>query len=148
MRTAAYLLGGLVLGACRESETDVTSPNSVLVAANVAKDRAMIAGDAAALDRFYTADYQVIDAYGKVHDKRNQVEFITKAIDVLEAESVDVRVNMLAKNAAMITGRMRGRYRQSGKEKPFDERYTSIWINEDSHWRVRHEHSSRIDASN
>lgn len=104
----------------------------------------MVAGDAAALENFYTADYQVIDDDGGAHDKRNQVEFMTRDVDLLSAASSDVQVRMLGKNAALVTGRLQGKYRQGGKVSPFDERFTSIWVTEDSQWRVRHEHSSKV----
>jgi ketosteroid isomerase-like protein len=70
---------------------------------------------------------------------------VTRSIDLLDAESADVEVEMLSKNAALITGRMSGRYRSGGTEKTFTQRYTSIWVTEDSNWRVRHEHSSTIN---
>ena len=147
MRAAGPFLGLLMLAGCGESHGDSGSADNVLIAANAAKDRAMVAGDAAALDNFYTADYRVIDDQGKVHDKRNQVEFMTRTIDLIEAQSTDVKVSMLGKNAALVTGRMRGRYRESGREKAFEERYTSIWVTEDSQWRVRHEHSSMMQGA-
>jgi hypothetical protein len=70
---------------------------------------------------------------------------MTKEIDLLSAESADVRAILLAKNAAVITGVVKGRYRQKRREHAFAERYTSIWVTEDSQWRVRHEHSSTIE---
>jgi len=141
------LLALLVLSACEASKDDAAAPVKMLVAANAAKDQAMVTGDRSALENFYAAGYEVIDDDGNVHDKRAQVEFITKSIDLLDARSDDVRVSMLGKNVALVTGRMNGRYRQSGNEKSFAERYTSIWVNEDSQWRVRHEHSSTIETT-
>ena len=145
MRTAMLLLGAAALVGCGEDERTAASTENALIAANAAKDRAMVAGDASALENFYTADYQVIDDDGKVHDKRNQVEFMTRSIDLLEASSADVNVSMLGKNAALVTGRMSGRYRDRQGEKAFTEQYTSVWVTEDSQWRVRHEHSSTVE---
>lgn len=142
MRTALLLLGVSVLTACEEPEAGTHSTAQVLEAANAAKDRAMVAGDRPALENFYTPDYQIIDDDGAVHDRRNQVEYMTREVDLLSAASSDVTVRMLSKNAALVTGRVRGKYRKDGKEMPFDERFTSIWVSEDSQWRVRHEHSS------
>lgn len=147
MRAAVLLLGIAILAACGESGSGTHSTVQVLEAANAAKDRAMVAGDSPALENFYTADYQIIDPDGDVHDRGNQVEYMTREVDLVSAVSSDVEVRMLSKNAALVTGRMRGKYRRDGKLSPFDERFTSIWVSEDSQWRVRHEHSSDISAS-
>lgn len=114
------------------------------MAANIAKEKAMVSGDAAALERFYTADYHVIDDDGNVHDKRNQVEFTTSSVDLLAAVSDDVKVHTPGENAALLTGRLSGRYRMDGNEAAFVQRYTSIWVREAKDWRVKHEHASTV----
>ena len=144
---AAVLFGILILAACDEPGGEIHSTVQVLEAANAAKDRAMVAGDPPALENFYTPDYQIIDGDGAVHDRRNQIEFMTRQVDLVSATSSEVQVRMLSKNAALVTGRVRGKYRRDGKESPFDERFTSIWVSEDSQWRVRHEHSSDLKPS-
>ena len=145
MRRAAFVLAVWFLAGCSEPDAQTHSPVRVIEAANAAKDRAMVAGDPAFLENFYTADYRLIDESGEVHDRRKQVEFMTKSVDLLSATSEDVQVRMLGKNAALVTGRVRGTYRRDGKERPFDDRFTSIWVSsEDSQWRVRHEHSSEM----
>ena len=144
MRAAALLLCVLLLAGCGKPDAGTDSAVRVLEAANAAKDRAMVAGDAAALENFYTADYRVIDDEGLVHDRRGQVEFMSRAVDLLSATSADVEVRLLGKNAAFVTGRVHGTYRQDGKDLPFNQRFTSIWVTEDSQWRVRHEHSSAL----
>lgn len=144
MRGIVPTLALVALIACSKSQPDMASVERMLVAANEAKDRAMVAGDAADLERFYTADYRVIDDDGIVHDKRNQLQFMTREIDLLDAVSDEIEVRMLGQNAALLTGRMTGRYRTKGKEISFAERYTSVWVTEDNRWRVRHEHSSMM----
>jgi len=147
MRAAAVLLlGASILAACDEPESETHSTVQVVEAANAARDRAMLAGDGPALENFYTADYQIVDDGGNVRDRRNQVEFLTRRVDLVSAASSDVQIRMLSKNAALMTGRARGTYRQGGKERPFDERFSSIWVSEDSRWRLRHEHRSEVKA--
>ena len=124
MRAAASLLCVALLAGCAERDSGTHTAVQVLEAANAAKDKAMVAGDAAALENFYTADYQGIDDDGTIHDKRGQVEFMTGAVDLLSATSADVEVRMLSKNVALVTGRVHGTYRQDGKHLPFNERLT------------------------
>lgn len=145
MRATVLMLALVAHSGCSKSQPDMTAAMRTLIAANEAKDHAMVVGDAADLERFYTADYRVIDDDGNVHDKRNQLQFMTEKVDLLDAVSDDVQVRMLAQNAALLTGRMTGRYRTEGREISFAERYTSVWVTEDNQWRVRHEHSSTME---
>ena len=123
------------------------SPKDVL-AANAAKDEAMIARDPERLARFYTNDYLLIDDDAALHDKPDQVQFMTQNVELLKARSDDVKVTMLAPGAALVTGRLTGRYRMDGKESDFTERYTGVWLREDGRWRVKHEHGSLVPVSN
>ena len=148
MRVATVLMGSLLLAACGSAVADKpenrTGAIEAVTAANAAKDRAMIARDADALAGFYTDDYQVIDARAGIHDKKNQVDFMTNSVELLEARSDQVKVEMLAPDAALVTGRLTGRYRMDGKESDFVERYTGVWVKQGQGWRVKHEHGSML----
>ena len=138
MRLATAIMGALLLTACEKAGQDEQEDQRVAIeavtAANAAKDRAMIARNADALASFYTQDYQVIDSRAETHDKKNQVDFMTRSVELLRADSDQVKVEMLAPDAALVTGRLTGRYRMDGKESDFVERYTGVW--------VKHEHGS------
>lgn len=142
MRYSVCLLAALLLS-CREvPQPTAVETESALRAANAAYDKALIDGDADALSRFYTDDFQIIDARAEVHGKADQIQFMTEEVDLLLAKTDDVRIAMLAPDVALLTGRFVGRYRLDGKENDFIERYTSIWVRDDDQWRVKHEHSS------
>lgn len=146
MRIAAAIMGSLLLTACAEAVADKPQDRKgaieAVTAANAAKDRAMIARDPAALASFYTEDYQVIDSRAEIHGKTNQVDFMTKSVELLSADSDQVKVEILAPDAALVTGRMTGRYRMDGKVSGFVERYTGLWVKQGEAWRVKHEHGS------
>ena len=144
MRVATVLLACAALSACDLRSGDPATAERELRAANAEYDAALIDGDAKALDRFYTADYSIIDDDADVHGKADQIAFMTKNVDLLQARSDDLRIKMLGPNAAMLTGRLTGRYRMDGKEDHFVERYTSIWVREEGAWRVQHEHASIV----
>ena len=63
----------------------------------------MVDGHAAALENFYTADYQMIDRDGQIHNKRKQVELMTKSIDLVNVKSEDVHAGLPSKNVRLIT---------------------------------------------
>ncbi|MBA3527462.1 MAG: nuclear transport factor 2 family protein [Pseudomonadota bacterium] len=115
-----------------------------LEAANAAYDRALVAGDAAALAKVYTDDFQIIDDDAAIHGKQQQIEFMTTKVDLLDAKADDVRVTMLGPDSALLTGRFTGRYRMDGKENDFTERYTSVWVRKHGEWKVKHEHASLL----
>jgi ketosteroid isomerase-like protein len=146
MRATTVMMGALLLSACGAATADRAQDEKAAIAAvtaaNAAKDQAMIARDPAALARFYTEDYQVIDARAEVHGKKNQVDFMTRSVELIAAQSDEVKVDMLAADAALVTGRMTGRYRMDGKESSFVERYTGLWVKQGRDWRVKHEHGS------
>lgn len=140
--TLLIIVAAATAGCMRDPSPD--SPDSGLWAANAAYDRALIAGDAAALANVYTGDFTIIDDDGNVHGKQDQIRTMTQVIDLVEARSDDVKVTALGSNAALLTGRFTGRYRMGGKESSFTERYTSIWVNQEGGWKVRHEHASMV----
>lgn len=144
MRALSVVVTLGLLAACNQPSTVRDNPEDQLRAANAQYDRALINGDAAALNRYYTDDFQIIDDEGAVHDKQNQVKFMTEEVDLLDARGDDVKVTMLGPDSALVTGRFLGRYRYKGKEEDFTERYSSVWVRKGGQWRVRHEHSSTL----
>ena len=143
MRLAMAVLASVLIASCH-SPSKKTLAEEELRSANSEYDKALVAGDAAALDRLMTDDFRIIDDDAAIHDKRNQIEFMTKTVDLLDAKSDGVRVTMLGPDSAMLTGRFVGRYRMDGKEAAFTERYTSVWVRDGEGWRVRHEHASLV----
>ena len=148
MRLAIIIMGSLLLAACgaevAAKPEDQKAAIEAVTAANSAKDRAMIARDREALAGFYTEDYQVIDSRAGIHDKKNQVDFMTNSVELLKADSDQVEVDMLAPDTALVTGRLTGRYRMEGKVSDFVERYTGVWVRQGQNWRVKHEHGSML----
>lgn len=146
MRRSLGLITFVLLAACSGRAPDIREAERTLLAANAEYDRALIDGNAEALNRYYADDFTIIDDDAAVHDKANQIAFMTKEVDLLNASSDDTKVTMLGPDAALLTGRFRGRYRYRGEEKDFTERYTSVWVRKDGGWQVKHEHASLVPA--
>lgn len=147
MRALTLMVATGLLAACSQKVTEQDNPEGQLRAANAQYDQALIEGDAAALNRYYTDDFQRIGNDGAVHDKKNQVWLMTKEVDLLDGRGDDVKVTMLGPDGALVTGRFVGRYRYKGDEDDFTERYTSVWVRQGGRWRVRHEHASLLPKS-
>lgn len=146
MQVTNAIMASLLLAGCAKGVADeqrhYKDAIEAVTAANAAKDQAMIARDPQALASFYTDDYQIIDSRADTHDKKSQVDFMTGSVELSNVSSDQVRVEMLAPDVALVTGRMTGRYRMEGKESAFVERYTSLWVKKGGRWRVKHEHGS------
>ena len=138
MRFLVLIVAVTTLCACAQPASDVQESRQALVAANEAYDQALIKQDAAALERFYADDFQIIDDDAVVHSKSDQIRFMTTQLDLLEAKTDDFRIRMLGPDAALLTGRFSGRYRMNGKEADFVERYTSVWTRQGKDWRLTH----------
>lgn len=136
------LFAALLVASCSKAPEDGAEAQRALLAANAAYDRALVAGDAAALGRTFTEDFRLIDDDGDIHDKNAQIQFMTRTIDLLSAKSDDIKVHVLGDDAALVTGRFTGKYRARGQDVDFIERYTSVWVRDGDQWRLKHEHSS------
>ncbi len=121
---------------------------SALLAANASYDRALIDGDAAALDRLYAPDFVFVGDRAELRGKAAQIAHMTAgSIDLLDARSDEIAIARLGPDAALLTGRFRGRYRDGPREIGFVERYSSVWVRQTGTWRLRHEHSSFESAT-
>ena len=108
-------------------------------------DHALIAADADALSGIYTEDFSFVGDKAELRNKREQISYMTNGtVRLLSAASDEIAVTRLGPNHALLTGRFSGRFRTGAYEADFVERYTSIWVRQNSRWRLRHEHSSLL----
>ena len=140
MRLTIMLVATALLGGC--GDRDDPGARQELARANAAYDAALIAGDAAALDRLYADDFQLIRADARVMNKDQQIRMMTQQVDLLHGKSDQARTVMLGPNAALMSGRLTGGFRADGREESFVERYSAVWVRDGGAWKVKHEHSS------
>ena len=79
MRVTALLGAVALLAACQDGGggSGEASAESAIRTANAEYDKAVINGDAEALERYYTDDFQRIGNDGAVHGKKDQIAFMT-----------------------------------------------------------------------
>ena len=133
------------LGSCATVQ-GMNSPAGDLMSLRVANaeyDRALIAADAAALNGIYAEDFAFVGDKAELRNKQEQISYMTNgSVRLLSAASDEIAVTPLGPNHALLTGRFTGRFRAGAHEADFVERYTSIWVRQNSRWRLRHEHAS------
>ena len=114
--------------------------------ANARYDRAIVAGDRAALEQILADDYVYVTAQGEVRDRAATIAQLTSgAIRIASDGSEEVRVRWLGDHALLV-GRFRARVTAGGNTFPIDERYSAIWAREGESWWLRHEHASERPA--
>ncbi|MEA3016861.1 MAG: hypothetical protein QOI38_1583 [Sphingomonadales bacterium] len=110
--------------------------------ANARYDRAIVAGDRAALERLLARDYVYITAEATVRDRAGTIAQVTSGqVRIASSGSEDVRVRWFG-DVALVTGRFNGQVTAGGSTFPHNERYTSIWTRSSDGWQIRHEHAS------
>lgn len=111
--------------------------------ANARYDRAIVAGDRAALEALLAPDYVHIDSQGQVRDRAATLaQHGAGGLRIESPGSEEVAIRWLGDHA-LVTGRFRGRLNMGENSAPIDERYSSIWQLQDGTWRLRHEHASQ-----
>jgi len=116
-----------------------------LLEANRQYDVALVAADAAMLDKLYLEDFVYIG--GLTTEKRNKQQQIAAmtgtSVKLLEGRSEDIEVKQYG-NVAVVTGRFIGRVRVKGKEISFAELYSTVWRHHEGQWRLTLEHGSML----
>lgn len=114
--------------------------------ANARYDRAIVAGDRAALEQILADDYVYLTAEGEVRDRAATIsQHAAGRVRVESPGSEEVAIRWLGDHA-LVTGRFRGRLTMGESSAPLDERYSSVWAKQEGRWRLRHEHASPIPA--
>jgi ketosteroid isomerase-like protein len=144
MRTSLTIVAIALLCACGNEPPKAAVAEVELRTAHDAYDKALIDGDPAALGQIMTDDFQIVDDDGGVHGKRDQIEFMTRQVDLLDGRTDGLAITMLAPDSALVTGRFTSRFRYQGKVDDATERFTSLWVRQSGKWQVRHEHVSTL----
>ena len=116
-----------------------------LLEANRQYDVALVAADAAMLNKLYLEDFVYIGGLDtEKRNKQQQIAAMTgSSVKLLEGRSEDMEVNQYG-DIAVITGRFIGRVRVKGKEISFTELYSTVWRHHEGQWRLALEHGSML----
>lgn len=112
--------------------------------------KAILAQDAAILDRIWAPDFVNVDASGKRSTKADGIASLKAGTDkptLSEATSIDVRVYGGGTVAVDL-----GDYHEAGKDKdgkPYDRRsrFTNVWVLKDGAWRCVSAHASVLEPT-
>jgi ketosteroid isomerase-like protein len=139
------LAAALALAACTPTGSPGTpEAERALRDANARYDRAIVAGDRAALQEILADDYVYVASDGRVRDRAATIaEQTSGQVRIESPGSEEVSIRWLGDHA-LIVGRFRGTMTVGNSNIPIDERYSSVWAKQGDRWRLRHEHASLI----
>ena len=119
-----------------ESNSPLRDPEQTLRAANEAYNKALIAGDIAALENIFAKEFTYTSTSGEVVDRAAQIElFKSNTLDIESGVGSEEKVQIHGK-VGIVVGRFDAKGTFAGK--PFDavERYTSVWVVRDDRWQL------------
>jgi ketosteroid isomerase-like protein len=107
-------------------------------------DAANLKGDAAALDRILANEFILTGDDGKVHTKTEVLsELKSRNISYQSAKTEELKI-ILHGNAAVVSGRWRGNYKNHGRNVNLLERFTNFYVRQGGRWQCVASHGSAI----
>ena len=103
-------------------------------ALELARNEAIVHGDAAALERMTSDDYTFITLRGELRTKAEIVKgFSTGAFKYASREISDLNIRVYG-DAAVVTGRSTQEGAENGKDYSGDYRFTRVYIKQNGRW--------------
>jgi hypothetical protein len=107
------------------------------------RNRALVAGDVAAIGRIYADDYTSVVA-STSRTKADVLADLKSGALKLEASSNDETNVRVYGNTAVVTGKTTSKVSDKGVDTSGQSYFTRVWVNQMGHWRLVANHSSRV----
>jgi ketosteroid isomerase-like protein len=113
-----------------------TGTKEEILAIEKERNRAIISGDALALERMTSDDYTFITLRGELRTKREIVQgFKSGSFHYESREISDLNVRVYG-NTAIVTGRSIQKGQENGKDYSGDYRFTRVYVKQDGRWET------------
>jgi uncharacterized protein (TIGR02246 family) len=117
-----------------QSANAVLSPEEEIQALEQVRNRAILNGDAAALDRMTADDYTFITLRGELRTKSEIVKGFQSGSFKYESRQIsDLSVRVYG-NTAVVTGRSTQKGVENGKDYSGDYRFTRVYVKQNGSW--------------
>ena len=118
------------------SVSSQTGTKEEILAIEKERNRAIISGDAVALERMTSDDYTFITLRGELRTKREIVQgFKSGSFHYESREISDLNVRVYG-NTAIVTGRSNQKGTENGKDYSGDYRFTRVYVKQDGRWET------------
>lgn len=107
------------------------------------RNKALVAGDVAAIDRLYSDDYTSVVA-STFRTKAEVLADLKSGVLKLEASNNDETNVRVYGNTAVVTGKSTSKVQDRGEDRSGQAYFTRVYVNHMGRWRIVANHSSRI----
>lgn len=107
------------------------------------RNKALVAGDVAAIDRLYSGDYTSA-VRSTFRTKPEVLADLKSGALKLEASNNDETNVRVYGNTAVVTGKSTAKVTDHGLDTSGQAYFTRVWVNQMGHWRLVANHSSPI----
>jgi uncharacterized protein (TIGR02246 family) len=134
----------IVWSASAQQKADASSDEAALRAIEEKWNAANLNGDAAALEAIFADTFVMTDGEGKVRPKAEVIRELKSGNVKYQAAKSDELQIYIYGDAAVVTGRWRGKFTARGKTTEVVERFTDTFVKQNGAWRCVASHGSNI----
>lgn len=116
-------------------ETEATVKQEILRIENE-RNRAVVSGDAAALDRLTAADYSFITLRGELRTKQEIVNGFKSGSFHYDTRTISDLTVRVYGNTAIVVGRSNQTGSENGKDYSGDYRFTRVYVKQRGQWQT------------
>ena len=110
-------------------------------------DTAAVNNDVKAFDELLADQYIATDPQGRVQTKSQMLADLKSGNFKFITSEADKMKVFLYGDAAVVSGRWKGKYTENGKTYDTVERYTSTYVRQNGQWRSTSSHGSKIQSA-
>lgn len=143
-KTVYAVIGLLMLCAGALAQPKAAGDEAAVKALEEKWDAASLKGDAAALDSIWADNFISTSSEGKVRAKAEMLAEVKSGdIKFQTAKVEDMKVYVYG-DAAVVSGRWKGKFVQKGKTVDTTERFTDTFVRQSGKWKCVASHGSAI----
>ena len=139
MKLACLFVVAAMLSACLMAQAQKASDSSLSTEDQIKsieeeRNRAILSGDAATLDRMTTDDYTFITLRGELRTKAEIVKGFQSGAFKYESRTISELKVRVYGDTAVVTGRSTQKGEENGKDYSGDYRFTRVYVRDKGRW--------------
>lgn len=131
---AAVTLSWCVAAQAQKASDSSFSTEEQIKSIEEERNRAILSGDAATLDRMTADDYTFITLRGELRTKAEIVKGFQSGAFKYELRTISELKVRVYGNTAIVTGRSTQKGEENGKDYSGDYRFTRVYVRDKGHW--------------
>jgi ketosteroid isomerase-like protein len=134
----------ITLGVASAQQKSASADEAALRAIEAKWDAASLKGDAASLGTIFADGFITTDPEGKVRSKAETLARVKSGEVKYQSAKADDLKFAIYGDAAVVTGRWKGKFVENGKTVDATERFTDLFVRQNGQWRCVASHASTL----